>query len=505
MARARGARDRLCRQALELAGQVPVDRLHARALEAIAARPADERIAIACSGGADSVALLLLLWAHRPERRKRWLVLHFNHRLRGRAADADARFVQRLAAGLGERCVVGTWRRGRGEPKTAVSEAAAREARWKFFTSAMRRGGARVIALGHQLDDVAETMLMRLARGSGTAGLAAPRPVQVMSDGQTRVRPLLRIPVEALRTALQVAGVRWREDASNAGDDYLRNRIRHHVLPALTRAAGRDVRFAIGESRALLEEDALALEAFTDALPPVQPDRPTEVRALAGQPAAIVRRFVHRWAAAARLGEPLGRAMAEVLVRALANGTECRLSAGADQFIVVEQGVLRLDPTESLRPPAAPWPEVRLKVGGSVTGPRGDRLSLRRVRLTVRLVEAIRSGVFPPDETAFVDPGAGWAGWFGVRGWLPGDRYRPLGAPGRRKLQDLFVDRRVPRELRPLLPVVVDAHGRVIWVPGFPPADEVAVQPTGKHVVQLTYLAVPPIVHRSTDQSDARP
>jgi tRNA(Ile)-lysidine synthase len=144
----------------------------------------------------------------------------------------------------------------------------------------------------------------------------------------------------------------------------------------------------------------------------------------------------------------------------------------------------------------APWPLSELTPHRELTGPRGDRLSLRVVRLTPRLLARIRAGEFPQDTLAYLQPGTDWPGWLGVRDWRAGDRYRPIGAVGRSKLQDLFVNRRVPRELRRLLPVVVSHQGNVLWVPGLPVADEVAVQPAAKLVVQLTYAAAPPTVDR---------
>src|SRR5262245_29264632 len=129
------------------------------------------RWAVAFSGGADSLALLLIFWAEGPGRWGRdFVVLHFNHRLRGRAADADEKFCARVCAALGVKFVAGRWR----EARRGASEAEARAARFAFFEREMKRRKIRLLWLGHQQDDIAESMLMRLARGSGTAGLAAP-------------------------------------------------------------------------------------------------------------------------------------------------------------------------------------------------------------------------------------------------------------------------------------------------------------------------------------------
>src|SRR5688572_8363060 len=196
------------------------------------------RWALAFSGGADSLALLLIFWAEGPGRWGRdFVVLHFNHRLRGRESDADARFCREVCRALGVTLVVGEWKGAR----KGASEAEARVARHAFFAREMKRRRCRMLWLAHQQDDIAETMLMRVARGSGAGGLTAPRPVQVFADGRIFLRPLLTLKKAELTGALKAAGAQWREDSSNSGQDFFRNRIRQKVLPAWQKAAGRDV------------------------------------------------------------------------------------------------------------------------------------------------------------------------------------------------------------------------------------------------------------------------
>src|SRR6185312_6911905 len=212
--------------------------------------------AVAFSGGADSLALLLLLWAHWPGRRRRLRALHFDHRLRGKSSRADAAFCARVCRALGVPLTAGAW----AEPDAAAGEAGARAARFAFFGREMRRRKLRVLWLGHQQDDIAESMLMRLARGSGAAGLAAPRPLQAGPGGR-RLRPLLGLKKAELAAALAAAGAAWREDETNTEGTFLRNRIRRRVLPAWRRAsAGRDALAGAALARELLEEDDDALE-----------------------------------------------------------------------------------------------------------------------------------------------------------------------------------------------------------------------------------------------------
>ena len=294
------------------------------------------RWALAFSGGADSLALLLIFWAEGPGRWGRdFIVLHFNHRLRGQSSSADARFCQGVCRSLGVRCVVGNWRTAR----KGASEAESRTARHAFFAREMKRRGSRLLWLAHQQDDIAETMLMRLARGSGTAGLAAPRPVQALADGRLHLRPMLALQKANIVTALRKAGAEWREDASNEQQDYFRNRIRRMVLPAWQKAAQRDARAGAAHTRALLEEDDTALECWLDRLVPLRRGV-LDLRVLADAPRAVVRRALHRWMLAVRPDTDLSRQGFELLLAAVTRGTATRFSLGRSGFAVIRNGKL---------------------------------------------------------------------------------------------------------------------------------------------------------------------
>ncbi len=325
-------------KATRVAQSLPAARLHPAALRHAQAVRRAGPWCVALSGGADSIALLLLLWAHWPAQRTRLTALHFNHRLRGRASDGDERFCARLCAALGVRFVAERWTR---RPRTSVSEAEARVARHAFFARAMRRRRARLLWLAHQQDDIAETLLMRFTRGSGTAGLAAPRPVQSVSDGRVHLRPLLTLKKAELLAALRSAGVPWREDATNGQPDFLRNRVRRSVLPTLARAAGRDIAAAAALVRERLEEDDRALEAWLDQLAPLR--RATlDLRRLDGAPRALWRRALHRWLLAAQPDTDLSRQGFEQLLAACERGQDTRFSLGPKSFAVLRDGQLRL-------------------------------------------------------------------------------------------------------------------------------------------------------------------
>lgn len=328
----RSAKAKWSRCAERLGAIIPKNRLHP-AVRTWAERAAgggapvgDEPWMVALSGGADSLALLLLLWIHWPERRRRLRVLHFNHRLRGRAAAADERFCRAVCAALGVRLRVGRW----ASPPEKASEAQARAARMEFFARELERVGGRALWFGHQCDDIAETLLMRLARGSGVGGLAAPRPVQAIGPDRVHLRPLLGLKKCEIEAALDEAGGVWRRDGSNATGAFLRNRIRASVLPAWRDAAGeRDVLAGAARSRELLEEDDGALGAWAAELTSIRKDGSLGRARLVGKPRGVVRRVLHLWLAHSGRGAGLSRQAFDALLDDVVDGRCTRHSIDA--------------------------------------------------------------------------------------------------------------------------------------------------------------------------------
>lgn len=200
--------------------------------------PAGSRVAVAVSGGADSVALLLLLADIADERGLSLAVAHFDHRLRPESSD-DADFVRALADRLGLEFHLASADPAAGAAAGPNVEQAARRLRYGFFARLVRSGVAAYVATAHTRDDQAETVLLRLLRGAGPTGLAGIWPqLDLTPSGAAGrrpwlVRPLLDFTREQLRAWLRARGQPWREDASNGQLDRARNRVRHLLLPAL--------------------------------------------------------------------------------------------------------------------------------------------------------------------------------------------------------------------------------------------------------------------------------
>jgi len=202
--------------------------------------------------------------------------------------------------------------------------------------------------LGHQQNDIAESMLMRLARGSGLNGLLAPRPVQSLAIRRVHVRPLLSLSKEAILTHLRSAGIVWREDASNQLGAHLRNRIRNLVIPSWQAAdPTRDLLAGVAHARELLEEDAEALDAWADQIP-VQVNHCLELDPIRNLPKAVVRRILHSWRLklGTRCGE-ISRQTFEVLLESVLKGRPTRISLGRRGFAVIRGSRLEFQSLDS--------------------------------------------------------------------------------------------------------------------------------------------------------------
>lgn len=237
-------------------------------LEALLAKHG--RVAVGVSGGADSMALLFLMAGpcERPEWAPEVVAAHVNHGLRGAESDADEARVARLARELG---VAFRHRRLRGEDLRSSAkgegiESAARSARYKALRDILRQSECGALVLAHHQDDLAETFLMRLLRGSGLMGLGGFGP-EAEVEGITLVRPLIDWPREEVREVARQAGLDWGEDSMNLDTRLVRNRLRHRVLPYLDRMTDHPpvVRMLARTARCL-EAEAGVLRAHVENL-----------------------------------------------------------------------------------------------------------------------------------------------------------------------------------------------------------------------------------------------
>jgi tRNA(Ile)-lysidine synthase len=254
--------------------------------------PPAGRYLVGCSGGRDSVALLHLLLQSGY---KKLIACHLNHQLRGSSSDADAKFVKRFAAkcdvdlemGSADVCALA------GEKKISI-EAAAREARYRFFAQVAKRSKTNTIFLGHHADDLIETFLINLFRGSGTSGLGAIREVSMRRVGDvtlTIVRPLLTVWRSEIDDYVCKHQLKFREDVSNKDLAPLRNRIRRQIIPYLEKTLGRNIRQAFWRAAMIAAEEENWIE---DQLPNARGAQ-LGVAQLRELPVALQRREILKW------------------------------------------------------------------------------------------------------------------------------------------------------------------------------------------------------------------
>ena len=430
-------------------------------------RPGD-RVGAAVSGGVDSVALFRLLLELRGEMGIVLSVAHFNHTLRGEESEADHAFVRDLAREHGvefhdERGDVAL----RARERALSTEAAAREARYEFFWSVIQDNRLDKVATAHTLDDQAETILLRLIRGTGTRGLTGihpeltgPSPTQA-SRGRI-LRPLLharRCEVERYLTAL---GQPWREDSSNWDLRYTRNRVRQNLVPMLEKDFNPEITSRLAD----FAEIAQAEEAYWDEelLPFLDPSslrRETFLQL----PLALRRRLVRALAPDLQLGFRQVEAILEVAEASEGAPPTCNLSEG---WRFQRHGdVLSFVPPEGRESAAvvacgAGFGPLPLPIPGQVAVPGCNRVfQAAKISLTSPPPSYNPEHLYAPHLLPSE---------LSVRTWRFGDRFWPAHTKAPKKLKELFQTKKIPADLRTSWPVMVaelDGREELVWAQGF--------------------------------------
>jgi tRNA(Ile)-lysidine synthase len=438
---------------------------------------AGTRVVAAVSGGSDSVALAHLL---RELERAGDLALaglvHFNHQLRA-AADDDEVFVARLGESLGvpvfsSRGDVAA--RARRERRSI--EDAGRAARYEWFEQARAASGAALVALGHTRDDQAETFLLRLVRGAGPRGLAGMYP-----RNGTIVRPLLACRREELRDWLRARTLAFVEDDTNRDVGIPRNRVRAELVPLLEQRFNPAIVDVLADEADLARElwswmDSLATELAARLVRPVSDEvREIEVAGLSELPMALRRAVLHRVLSDLAGFRPISFGHVDAAIRLTDQLVDGRVDLPGQRLERIgSRLVLTGRSADTIGRPAAKEPNLfryPLSIPGEVALPQaGCLVSVEPLAGTPReaasAIPGSRVRGSSSRDTAFVR-GDLLAGSLAVRNRRPGDRFRPAGLDGRKKLQDYFVDCKVARDRRDHVPIVVDEADRIVWVAGY--------------------------------------
>ncbi|MFZ1133927.1 MAG: tRNA lysidine(34) synthetase TilS [Candidatus Korobacteraceae bacterium] len=447
---------------------------------------AGDRVAVAVSGGADSVALLRVLLDLRAELGIVLTVAHFNHQLRAAESDGDEQFVAELARNLELPFLAGRADVSEHATTRKLSlEQAARDLRYRWLHQLAVQENLNAVATGHTLDDQAETVLMKFLRGAGTRGLGSIRPI-LMLEHVPVVRPMLETPRADVEYYLVSLNQPWREDHTNSDTRMTRNRVRHQLLPLLERDFNPNIRQLLSETA----DVALAEEDFW-------------------QPyvAALVSHW-HQKVRGMRLQESAGAgagflsAGVAVQRRALMQFLEWHgIKADFHHIEEVRRCALGEAPSANLPrgwranrdgdwlqliPPASATDEPTADGGYEYVLPIPGRTLISEAGVTVQAT------IVHTEAAALESPGtllraAVVGSELTFRNWHAGDRFRPAHSASEEKLKRLFSKKRIPAEQRPLWPVALSG-GQLVWVREFSVAHDFAWVPGDGDAVKIEIL-----------------
>jgi tRNA(Ile)-lysidine synthase len=436
-----------------------------------------EKVLVAVSGGADSMALLQGLWEVREDFHPSLAVAHLDHGLRA-GGEEETCFVRDAAAKLGvpffhQKVSV----RARQKERGLTIQEAARDLRYDFLRETARKNEASKVALGHSADDQAETILMRLLRGSGTRGLSGIPPAR---EG-IFIRPLIDVWREEIESFLKQRRVDYLDDPSNQSRQYLRNRVRHELLPLLRSYNPRIHRVLVQMAHLFRAEEGFWQELVRETFPRLvqarEKDRLSlDVSSLASEPFPL-RLRCFRQAIEEVQGNLRRVHLPHILaIESLLQNREPNKAIRLPQDLSVIRAYRSLHFYRAEKE-AVPF-EHAVSGPGTVEIPEIGRkihfeLGSREGRIS--LPESTEVALLDFDHLEFP---------LTLRSFRPGDRIQPLGMEGGKKLKKLFIDCRIPVPLRKRIPLLY-REDRLLWVAGVRIDHRVRVKPGTRRVLRV--------------------
>ncbi|MDE0467845.1 MAG: tRNA lysidine(34) synthetase TilS [Candidatus Poribacteria bacterium] len=463
-----------------------------------------ETVIVAVSGGADSLALLYGLHALRTQLNCQLHVAHLNHCLRPEA-DADADFVQQHATHLELPCTI----RHAEVPllmkqwKLSV-EASARRARYQFYEDVCTQIRATKVALGHHRDDTAETVLMNLIRGSGTTGLKGIAPVRDVKF----IRPLAGFTRQQIEVFLTSVGLVPRQDSTNADTRYLRNRIRHELIPLLKSDYNPNIKAGLSRTSDVLGAESEYLDTVTqEAFEASRIRDSAKIDALATSGSVALDRAKFQQYHIAIQRRILRRSFAEMLgytgdlyfahcetmlnliegdspntVLALPNGLRFRR---AYQCLIFEISTGAIETESFGYPLAVPGKSSITALNAEIIAELGDIRSREALNLPDGKFEAVFD--YEKLKEAFANL-ASEIPPLTIRNRQQGDRFQPYGMRGTKKIKDFLIDAKVPRYERDRIPLLV-CGGEILWIVGYTTNERFKIQPGTQQYLYLRYVS----------------
>ncbi|MEI7590626.1 MAG: tRNA lysidine(34) synthetase TilS [Deltaproteobacteria bacterium] len=411
-----------------------------------------ERVVVAVSGGADSVALLYIMYSLRDKLSLEIIVAHFNHNARGTESDSDETFVKDMAQMLNLPFIS-----EKMEPiKTNLSEAYAREKRYDFLRKVARQEGANFVLLGHNHDDQAETILLNLIRGSASDGLSG----MPMMRENTFIRPLLNINRNEIINYLQSNKISFVEDSTNATDKYLRNKIRHRLIPLIESEYNPRFKETIVKTAQIIAQENSYLQAvtnetlsffFDEANSSIDVGKIKQLHKALQQ--RILKGALERYA---KTNQGIYFKHIQELLGLL------QVTEGTKK-INLPHGIIAIREYDTLRFMLEKADRGINPFSYEVTIPATIYIKENRMTLDFDVVDRKKIS-FTDKNAAFFDYDKITTPLL-IRNWQAGDNIKPLGMNGHsRKLQDILTDKKIPCSLRTQIPVLVDATGTVLWM-----------------------------------------
>ncbi|HWR14488.1 MAG TPA: tRNA lysidine(34) synthetase TilS [Terriglobales bacterium] len=442
-------------------------------------KPGD-RVGVAVSGGADSVALLRWFLDFRAELGVVLSVVHFNHNLRGDESRGDEQFVSDLARNFDlpfHRAEADT--RTYAREKELSIEAAARELRYKFFGTLIKDGMLDKVGTAHTLDDQAETVLLRIFRGTGTSGLAGILPKLKVGNGAI-IRPLLSTRRADVLQHLAEWNQTWREDSTNTETTFTRNRVRHQLIPFLEQSFNPE----IDEALSNLAEIARAEDEFwsaqtADAFMKCFRNGALLIDELLKLPVALQRRVLRL--AAMQRGAQLDFLHSErILDLVTSKSREQRIVELPNSFrAILSANDLRFETAAA----------QAKNCGYSYNLPIPGEVAIPELRILLRakvVTDAATPTDYNGDRRLALDQ---LASHLVVRNWRPGDRFWPAHTRSEKKVKELLQERHLASREKSLWPVAVSGES-IVWMRGFPVSSTLAAR--GGVAVEIEELPLSP-------------
>lgn len=461
-----------------------------------------DTIVVGVSGGPDSVCLLHLLTQLSDDFSFNIIVAHVNHQLRAKESDRDEKFVRELCRKRKLKFVSKSVniRRLKKPGKSSIEEIA-REKRYEYFGKLVQKYRATKIVLGHHADDQIETVLMHLLRGSGSEGLAGIRSKRFfgyihIEHGHSGhhepvyiVRPLLEVTRREILDYLKKSKLSYREDSSNTNIAFLRNKIRHKLIPHLEKEYNPQLRNSLLRTADILAKEEDFWETFISSflrnldIPLYSDHFHYPMVQLQNSPIAMQRRLVRTFLeyVQGHLQQIDYSHIDSILDMIQHPEKESTIQLPGKysvsiekEFLIVKPKTIPLKKIEKIYRLTIPS-KTHLKEWGMT-------IHVGATGRSPKLLQKILSGKIPSD-TAYLDLDK-ITGPLTIRAWQPGDKFVPLGMKGQKKLQDFFIDRKIPLEQRHQIPILCD-KSKILWIIGHQISDLARVTPSTQTLLHV--------------------